>query len=136
MTSLLESYKNTRYKVFETNITIEIGKPNKELNELLLKYNSIEWAFITAYNPFSKILTSDENKLRHNELKELTRNFVTYEGQGVGEDPNWEPEISLLNIGISKEESINIGNKFEQNAIVFGELNNSPELIILNEEFI
>ena len=61
MTSLLESYKNTRYKVFETNITIEIGKPNKELNELLLKYNSIEWAFITAYNPFSKKLTNYEN---------------------------------------------------------------------------
>lgn len=134
MTSLLESYKNTRYKVFEPNITIEIDKPNKELNELLLKYNSIEWAFITAYNPFSKILTSDANKLRHIELKELTRNFVTYEGQGVGEDPDWEPEISLLIIGISKEESINIGNKFEQNAVIFGELNNSPELLILNQE--
>ena len=136
MNSLIEAYKNTKYKVFGSTITIEIGKFNQDLNNLILNHNSNEWAFITAYNPYSKVLTNDENKIRHYELKELTENYVTFEGHGVGEDPTWEPELSLFIIGISKVEASKIGKKFEQNAIVYGELNNSPELIILNEEFV
>ena len=136
MNSLIEAYKNTKYKVFGSTITIEIGKFNQDLNNLILNHNSNEWAFITAYNPYSKVLTNDENKIRHYELKELTENYVTFEGHGVGEDPTWEPELSLFIIGISKVEASKIGKKFEQNAIVYGELNNSPELIILNEDLI
>ena len=136
MNSLIEAYKNTKYKVFGSTITIEIGKFNQDLNNLILNHNSNEWAFITAFNPYSKVLTNDENKIRHYELKELTENYVTFEGHGVGEDPTREPELSLFIIGISKVEATKIGKKFEQNAIVYGELNNSPELIILNEELV
>ena len=132
MNSLLEAYKNTKYKVFEPTITIEIGKFNQDLNTLLLKHKSNEWAFITAYNPFSRVLTNEENKIRHEELKE----YVFFEGHGVGEDPTWEPELSLFIIGISKDDASIIGKKYEQNAIVCGEINNPPELLILNEELI
>lgn len=134
MNSLIEAYKKTKYIVFEPTLTIEIGKLNPDLNNLILNHNSNVWAFITAYNPYSKVLTNDENKMRHYELKELTKNYVTVEGHGVGEDPTWEPELSLFIIGISRIEASIIGKKFEQNAIVYGELNNSPELIILNEK--
>jgi hypothetical protein len=87
MITLLEAYKNTKYKVFEPTITIEIGKFNQDLDTLLLKHKSNEWAFITAYNPFSRVLTNEENKIRHQELKELTKSYVSFEGHGVGEDP-------------------------------------------------
>ena len=136
MNDLLEAYKNTKYKVFQDDIVIEIDKLNDKLKELLNKYNSTEWAFITAFNPYSKALNQDENIERHNELKELTNSYIIFEGHGVGEDPTWEPELSLFIIGISKVEASKIGKKFEQNAIVYGELNNSPELIILNEYLI
>lgn len=72
--------------------------------------------------------------MRHDELKVLTKNYVAFEGHGVGEDPNWEPELSLFIIGISEGDASKIGKKFEQNAIVYGELNNTPDLMILNEE--
>lgn len=134
MTSLLEAYKKTKYKIFEPSIIIEIGKLNHDVENLLKKHNSIEWAFVTAYNPYSKVLTDNENKLRHEELKELIKKYVSYEGHGVGEDPKWKPELSLLIIGISKEESISIGNKFEQNAIIFGRIDSTPQLLILNHE--
>ena len=132
MTSLIEAYKNTKYKVFESNLTIEVDKLNQELDDLLIKHESDKWAFITAYNPYSKVLTQDENISRHNEMKELVSNYITFEGHGVGEDPTWEPELSLLIIGITKVEASKIGNKFEQNAIVYGELKSSSELLILN----
>jgi hypothetical protein len=131
MNDLLEAYKNTKYKVFELNLTIEIGKSNQEVDAILAKYNASEWAFITAFNPYSKVLTDNENKIRHEELKKLT--YVTYEGHGIGEDPTWEPELSLLIIGISKDDASILGNKFEQNAIVNGKTNSEPELLILND---
>lgn len=136
MNDLIEAYKNTKYIVFDLNLTIVIDKSNLEINELLVKHNTKEWAFITAYNPYSRALTNEENRIRHNKLIEMTKNYVTFEGHGVGQDPIWEPELSLFIIGISKVEASKIGKKFEQNAIVYGELNNSPELIILNEDLI
>jgi hypothetical protein len=134
MNTLLEAYKNTKYIVFEPTLTIEIGKLNQDLDKLLLKHNSNECAFITAYNPYSRVLTEEENKVLHNKLKELTEKYTTFEGHGVGQDPTWEPELSLFIIGISKDDASEIGKKFEQNAIVYGVVNNPPELLILNEE--
>lgn len=133
MNSLIEAYKNTKYKIFEPALTIEIGKLNQEIDELLNEHKSHEWAFITAFNPFSKVVSEEENIMRHNELKELTRNYMTFEGHGVGDDPSWEPELSLFVIGISEDDASKVGIKFEQNAIVYGQINNAPRLLILNQ---
>ena len=129
--NLIQAYKNTKYKVFNPNLVIEIGVMNNDLNDLLDKNNANEWAYITAFNPYSKALTELENKDRHLQLQEVTKSFLTYEGHGVGADSSWEPELSLLVIGISKAEAILIGKKFEQNAIVYGKFGSTPELLIL-----
>jgi hypothetical protein len=129
--NLIQAYKNTKYKVFNPNLIIEIGVMNNDLNDLLAKNNATEWAFITAFNPYSKALTEIENKDRHLQLQEFTKSFLIYEGHGVGTDSSWEPELSLLVIGISKAEAILIGKKFEQNAIVYGKIDSTPELLIL-----
>jgi hypothetical protein len=134
MNSIIEAYKNTKYIVFEPTLIIEIGKLNQEIDDIIINHNSNEWAFITAYNPYSRVLTEEENKVLHNKLKELTEKYVTFEGHGVGQDPTWKPELSLFIIGISKGDASKIGKEFEQNAIVYGEVNNPPELLILNEE--
>lgn len=135
MNDLIEAYKNTKYKVFEPSIIIEIGVLNQDVNDLLTQHKSMEWAFITAHNPYSRVLTNDENKVRHDELKELTKDYITFEGHGIGEDPAWEPELSLFIIGITRDEASKIGKKFEQNAIVYGVINSNPELIILNKTY-
>lgn len=59
---------------------------------------------------------------------------MSFEGNGVGEDPTWKPELSLFIIGISKDEASKIGTKFKQNAIVYGKINFAPELLILNND--
>lgn len=134
MFNIIDAYKNTKYIVFEHDLIIKIGKLNQCIDKLILQYNSNEWAFITAFNPYSNVLTEKENQLRHHKLKELTKNYVTFEGHGVGEDPTWDPELSLLIIGISKDEALIIGKQFEQNAIVYGKINETPQLLILNSE--
>jgi hypothetical protein len=48
----------------------------------------------------------------------------------MGKDPTgvWTPEPSWLILGITRPKAIAIGQKFEQNAIVYGELNQAAEL--------
>lgn len=131
MTQLINAYNTTEYKVYSPTLVIKIGIVNQELNDLLISFNSFTWAYITAFNPFSKILTNAENKKRHEELKVKIGNFKFFEGEGVGEDKTWEPEISFLIVGIPLIEAIEIGKCYEQNAIVVGEINGVPELKML-----
>ena len=84
MNDLIEAYKNTKYKVFEPGIIIEIGILNQDVDDLLLKHTSNEWAFITAYNPYSRVLTNDENK-----KTKTPPEFIKF--------PQHDPEIFLSN---------------------------------------
>jgi len=43
----------------------------------------------------------------------------------------WEPEKSLLIFGISRTRAIELGNKFEQNAIVVGKKSLPAELVLI-----
>lgn len=131
MEALIQAYIGTKYIVFDTDIVIAIGNKNDALDALLAEHGVDEWSFITAYNPYSKILDKEQNLQRHQTLVQLTADFKTLLGHGVGEDPAWEPELGLLILGISKEEAIILGKHFEQNAIVYGSLHSVPVLLVL-----
>jgi hypothetical protein len=117
--------------VFHPALTIYIDKICAELNELLIQEDAREWAYITSVNPNSEMLSDEENQKLLQELKESVKDYKFYEGHGVGTDPAWQPEKSMLIIGIPREEAIRIGNYYKQNAIVAGRLNNPAELILL-----
>ena len=129
--NLIFAYTNTKFHVFIPAIVIEIGKRNEDLDTLIKKEGQTEWAYLTAYNPFSKELTDKENLERQSQLLSKISDYKFYEGEGVGEDPTWKPERSILIVGITKNEAISLGREFEQNAIVYGKINEVPELIIL-----
>ena len=131
MTELINTYNNTEYKVYNPPMVIKIGFENQELNDLLISANATSWAYITAFNPFSRSLSKEENLKRHEELKVKIASYKFFEGEGVGEDKTWEPEISYLVVGISHVEASAIGNFFEQNAIVIGDVNSVPVLKML-----
>jgi hypothetical protein len=54
---------------------------------------------------------------------------------GYGEDSKgaWKEE-SLLLMGVNQEYACTIGRKYEQNAIVWLELNQAPQLVFLLDE--
>ena len=130
--SFIEAYKTTKYMVFNPAIQIEVGKVSDELNLLLNKYNASEWAFITAWNPYSRILSDQENEVRFSSLLNDIGIYAFYEGEGVGSDPKWLPEKSALIIGILFNDAIALGNKYEQNAIVVGKIGEPAKLVMLN----
>ncbi|MBK6771286.1 MAG: DUF3293 domain-containing protein [Ignavibacteria bacterium] len=74
--------------------------------------NCTSWAYITAYNPFSRILTETDNINRNEKLKSLLSNYKLYKGRGCGIDGKWPSEESFLILGISKNDAIELGQKF------------------------
>ena len=128
---LRNAYLNTTFKVYQPLIEIKVGLANEVLDDLLIKNNSTEWAYITAFNPYSQTLPAEQNELRHAKLRDRLQHYRVFEGEGSGEDPNWPAEKSFLVIGITKNDAAKIGILFEQNAIVVGEKSKPAELLML-----
>lgn len=129
----IQAFLDTNFVIFNTDISIKINKHCKSLDKLLEHHQQTNWAFITAWNPYCKVLSNIENAERMEQLKGKVTNYITFEGEGIGNDKNWTPERSLLILGIDKVEAISIGNEFEQYAIVVGSINKVAELTILVE---
>ncbi len=127
----IDAYNTTMYVVFNPSIVIEVEKRSKELDEFLHKHNVIEWTFITSLNPYSNQLTDEENEILFNSLLKDIAGYTYFLGQGEGADKSWEPEKSVLIIGISESEAILLGNKYNQNAIIVGEKGSIAKLVLL-----
>jgi hypothetical protein len=128
---LIAAYNRTEYHVSGTEIILKIGEHSSMLDILLNQYHQQDWAFITAHNPGSRVLPDEENRLRHEQLREALSLYNCLEGEGVGENPPWKPERSLLVIGINRAKAIETGNLFGQNAIVAGRIYLPAELLLL-----
>ncbi len=102
-------------------MAIIIGKPNKMLERLLQLYHTDEWAIITADNPGSELLTPAENRIRYESLLMEAKRlpFPFFPGYGLDPTGEWPPERNVLLAGISREEAMELGKKFDQNAVVF-----------------
>jgi hypothetical protein len=129
MKDLIEAYKETDFNVYEPRITINVGKVNQELDQLLKIHNCIDWAYITAWNPYSELTDAKLNEQNNNQLRNDLTGYPVYDGEGVGSDPSWEPEKSFLILGIPLDDAILIGKKYRQNAIVAGKVIEAPQLI-------
>jgi len=96
--ALINSYKNTIYKVFLPALNIRINELHPHLDTFLIDNNVYQWAFISAYNPYSQILSELENEKRHVDFQNLLvkRKYVFCEGEGKGVDGDWPAEKSFL----------------------------------------
>lgn len=130
---LWEAYRNTIYAVPELGLEIEIGIPNAALQNYLTANGFTRWAFITAWNPGSVLLEDEQNAARLELLRQalMQKNYVFFEGYGHGKTGDWPPEMSFFVLEIDRETAIQLGKKFGQLAIVFGEWNGAAELLSL-----
>lgn len=128
---LTDSYLKTRYLVFDPSLTISAESFNATLDGFLKAQGKEEWAYLTAANPKSEILSHEENRDRNARLRLDLNAFSVFEGEGRGQDPNWIPESSFLVLGISEKEAILLGKKFQQNAILVGRIGRRSKLKFL-----
>ena len=131
---LRAAYEATDYVVFaEPELVIRIGEPNPDLDALMESAEASSAAFLTAANPDGELQSDAENRAALDELRkaELLRFRPQYDGEGRDPLGKWPAEPSLLVVGISRDDAVFIGLSHAQNAIVFVEKGQAPELVVL-----
>src|SRR5437870_213728 len=119
------AYRETSFIAYtpEHTIRIRVGERSPVLDSLLSKSGIQRWAYITACNPGSVRLAASENFARQEELcREIqARGFTMYFGEGRSDFPDCPSEPSLLVVDINREQAMEIGRQYGQNALVYGE---------------
>jgi hypothetical protein len=133
--SLIAAYRETEYRVVaERPFVLRIDEACAELLDLYKASNLACAAFITACNPFSRALSDAQNIQRQGELAKELRGRSLKFLEGVGEHPSgdWPGEVSFLVLGLSLEAAKSLGQRYEQNAIVWSGADGVPKLVMLN----
>lgn len=132
---LVAAYMGTQYRTFtfSGDIVLRIGEPSSAMRRLIQSAGADGAAFITAENPFSEQLCEAENHVRQRSMREdlVLLGTTIFDGAGQGDDPSWPAEKSYTAIGITHAEACQLGIKYQQNAIVWIDVNGVPELLML-----
>ena len=127
------AYRNTVYIAVldERELHIRIDRATTDLDTALVRRGVATWAFITAWNPLSQMLSRAENDARHAKLIEEASawHFETGVGRGEPADGAWVPEASVLVLGINQSEALALGRRYGQLAIVVGRHGEPAKLI-------
>ena len=136
-TSLWDAYRRTTYAIRTNDGELQIhpGRRSPELDALLGRERVHQWAYVTACNPGSRLLSSDENASRQKALMAAVRDcgLIFFEGESALDAAVWPPEPSLLILGISPDEARSLGRQFGQLAIVVGRPG-QPALLLACDE--
>lgn len=132
---LYAAYLATNY-VAETpggEVVIRPGEHNAQVDLLLARYGAKTAVFITAWNPFSRSLTDQENELANKKLEGRLRKsgLIYLRGEGRGRIGDWPAERSFLVFGTDRARARKLGRGCRQNAVVFVERGRAAELLRL-----
>ena len=133
LAALDAAYRQTLYEVFSDQgvIQLRVDVKSPTLNQLLQQYQQTTWALITACNPYSQPLSELENCNRNRalaaDLKKL--GLPLFNAVGRDESDQWPAEESLFVIGLNRGDAMHMGQKYSQNALLYGEIGNPPELL-------
>ena len=130
----VRAYTETAYHVHgEPGFTLRVGEPCAELLAAHARQGVDCSAYLTAWNPFSRKTDDDANAARQTELVDaLTRlSIVCLPGLGRHPSNGWPGEDSVLALGLDLDAAKALGQRFEQNAIVWSGADAVPRLILL-----
>ncbi len=130
----IQAYRETDYQVVsEPTLVLRIDEFNKPLASLYKANRANCCCYITACNPLGHIISDVENADRQSILAtDIQSRGLTF-FKGIGQHPSgeWPGEPSFLVLGIALEAAKSLGNKYEQNAIVWCGSDAVPQLILL-----
>jgi hypothetical protein len=135
--ALEPAYRRTVYRAFAPGgpIDLRIGYRCRALDRLLAASGCTHWAFLTAWNPRSRPLPVWRNATRSRHLAQalhaLGCRFLP--GLGIPQEPGWQPEVSLLVLGMPAARALRIARGFGQNAVVAGRRGRQTQLLWCRE---
>ena len=125
------AYQSTTYVVDHPagDFAIRLGDSCAPLDALLRLHGVSTWAYITACNPRSQLLSSEENAARHAQLlaHACALGLKVLSGRGKADRGDWVEE-SLLILGLDENAAVTLGVAFEQNAVVVGTIGGRAQL--------
>ncbi len=130
----LEAFLETRYLVHgPPEVRLVVGQLCAGLAELHLRHGASSSVFVTAWNPGGEAAASEDNARRQAELEaELDERGLTwFPGAGAHPTNDWPPERSALVLGIGLTESISLGRRFGQAAVVWSGEDARARLVVL-----
>ena len=131
----IRAYRATDYRLGHPaqDIALAPGLRSDGLCELFSAKSVECGAFLTAYNPRGNQKSDTENEQAHAQLAAdlAERGLVSIEGSGSEPGSDWPAEKSYFAFGLSRDEAIAFGQKFEQDAIVWVGKTAVPELVLL-----
>ena len=128
------AYLNTTYRVLDKpNIDFTIGNLSKGLGEFCVKHNCDSAAFITAYNPYGKVLEDKDNIDAQDflENKLILKSIPFIKGISLDTNGLWPDERGILALGLSLIDARSIASEFKQDALVWVPKDSIPQLILL-----
>jgi len=131
---LREAYLDTDYRTTEPPfLHIRPLVKNRGLDDFLRTHGHTAWAFITAFNPQSRLQDLSENRSRNQKLEEgLLRLGLDFrKGMGEGRNGGWPPEESYLIFGLTQPQAMDLGRNHDQKSILFGRLGQKAQLIFI-----
>ncbi len=130
---LFEAFRNARFhaKIPDGDLCILVGERSPRLDALLESKGHQSWAYITAHNPNGQRASNSANDHAQNELaQELSsQGLVSYPGEAQADIGDWPPEPSLLIIGVTEPQALELGGRYEQAAVVVGDSNRPARLL-------
>lgn len=129
--NLEEAYQRAHYYVDGFNTPIKIGKHSLEADAFCEARGASQWAYITAWNPLSVVLSTAENKKRNDDLLSDLEGYEVLTGRGQDPEGQWLAEESFFIAAITPTEAIKLGKKYVQRAIVVGSVKSEAKLIII-----
>ena len=130
---LMSAYRQTSFfaDTPRGRFCLRVGSRHADLDAWLVADGVRCWAYVTACNPGSVPLSDTDNRRRQEDLErvvvDMGHRFCR--GEGIGDDRRWPPEQSLLMLGIARAETIALGRRFGQHAIVYGEVGGEAQLL-------
>ncbi|HZW26441.1 MAG TPA: DUF3293 domain-containing protein [Gallionella sp.] len=132
--STIQSYLETDYRADAPEpFVLRVGVASAPLARLYRQHRTDCCAFITACNPYSWIIGDDANAKRQLELAQELRalGLSFFDGVAVHPAEEWPAEASFLVLGLPLPAAKTLGEKYEQNAILWCGTEATPELVLL-----
>jgi Protein of unknown function (DUF3293) len=136
--NLLAAYQRAIYAIFASpGVEFRIGQPSDVLDAMMTMNRVRCAAFVSSASVRGVATPENERRLADflmsSQLDDLstTAKYRVYRGEGRDPEGKWTAEPSVLIMGIPRAEAEALGRRLEQNAIVWIEKGQVPELVVL-----
>ena len=119
---LAGKYIDANYWVFLADgvLSFKPWRPENTLTKIHKEHRVKSSALLSAYNPRSEPTNDYKNRAANRELqKEIASKWPYYKAEGTGLGSTEKAEKSFLILGISRDEALYLGRKYEQHAIIY-----------------